>query len=115
VFEAMVSRTRGALDFQSLYDERAIVLVDLDLGGVLRPMDQEILANLFLTLAVFTILNTPPEKRYPYFIALDELPVFASSFDLLEWLAGQPRAALVSSGVKRGQPEQPDEPIPKRP
>lgn len=94
VFEAMVSRTTGALDFQSLYDERAIVLVDLDLGGVLRPMDQEILANLFLTLAVFTILNTPPGKRYPYFLALDELPVFASSFDLLEWLSGQTRKFL---------------------
>jgi hypothetical protein len=94
VFELMVSRTTGALDFQSLYDERAIVLVDLDLGGVLRPMDQQILANLFLTLAVFTILNTPASRRYPYFLALDELPVFASSFDLLEWLSGQTRKFL---------------------
>jgi hypothetical protein len=94
VFEAMVGRCDGALDFQRLYDERAVVVVNLDLGGVLRPMDQQILANLFLTLAVFTILNTPAEKRYPYFLALDELPVFASSFDLLEWLAGQTRKFL---------------------
>src|SRR5205085_9688887 len=50
--------------------------------------------NLLLTLAVFTILNTPSAKRYPYFLALDELPVFASSFELLEWLSGQTRKFL---------------------
>lgn len=94
VFEAMVGRSDGALDFQSLYDSRSIIIVNLELGGVLRPMDQEILANLFLTLAVFTILNSPAERRYPYFLALDELPVFASSFDLLEWLSGQTRKFL---------------------
>ena len=94
VFEAMVGRSDGALDFQRLYDERALVIVNLELGGVLRPMDQEILANLFLTLAVFTILNAPAERRYPYFLALDELPVFASSFELLEWLSGQTRKFL---------------------
>ncbi|HEX3151196.1 MAG TPA: hypothetical protein VHR66_24170 [Gemmataceae bacterium] len=94
IFEAMVSRANGALNFQTLYDDRAIVLINLEMGGVRRPMDQEILANLFLTLAVFTILNTPAEKRYPYFLAADELGVFASSFELIEWLSTQTRKFL---------------------
>jgi hypothetical protein len=94
LFEAIVSRSVGALNFQQLYDDRAIVIVNLELGGVLRAMDQEILANLFLTQAIFTILNAPPERRYPYFLAVDELPVFKSSFDLLLWLSGQVRKFL---------------------
>ncbi len=115
IFAAMVSRTRGALDFARLYEDRAIVIVDLELGGVFRPLDQQILANLFLTGMVFEILNTPTERRYPYFLALDELPVFSASFELLAWLAAQTRKFLCRLVVAHqgvgGFPERADDPL----
>lgn len=115
IFTAMVSRTQGALNFGQLYDERAIVIVDLELGGVFRPLDQQILANLFLTGMVFEILNAPAERRYPYFVALDELPVFSASFELLGWLATQTRKFLCRLVVAHqgigGFPERADDPL----
>ncbi len=94
LFEAIVGRSRGALNFQQLYDDHAIVIINLELGGVLRTMDQEILANLFLTQAIFTVLNAPAHTRYPYYLIVDELPVFRSSFELLLWISGQVRKFL---------------------
>src|SRR5205814_9003546 len=48
--KAVLSRTAadGALTMQQLYDDRLIVIVNLETGGVLRTMDQEILANTLL-------------------------------------------------------------------
>jgi hypothetical protein len=115
IFAAMVSRTEGALNFAELYAERAIVIVDLELGGVFRPLDQQILANLFLTGMTFEILNAPAERRYPFFVALDELPVFSASFELLAWLATQTRKFLCRLVVAHqgvgGFPERADDPL----
>lgn len=88
VIELALGRVDGALTFQQLYDERAIVIVNLetagDSGGVLRTMDQEILANLFLTLAIYHIMNT--RDRHLQFLSVDELPVFKSSADILTFV-----------------------------
>lgn len=95
IVEAILGKVDGALNMQQIYNERLIVIVNLETGGVLRTMDQEILANLWLTLALATIMNTPAQYRYPYFIGIDELPVFGSSSDLLISNLAQQRKFLV--------------------
>lgn len=73
----------GAFDVQRLIQEGYIVLLDLSLGGTLREEDQEILANLWLSEFLHAVFHTPEDRRVPFFLCIDELPVFKSSAPLL--------------------------------
>lgn len=83
ILEVTLGRVDGALDLKRLYQGGQIVIVNLEQGGVLREQDQEILANLYLTESIYTVMNLPESERRPFFIFIDELPVFASSAPLL--------------------------------
>ncbi|MFN0019464.1 MAG: type IV secretory system conjugative DNA transfer family protein [Pirellulaceae bacterium] len=93
--ELVLGGTDQWLSFRQLMRENAIVLVDLQRGGVLRDEDVEIFANLVLNEILYAAFNTPREKRSPHFVFLDELPVFQSSFDLITRALGQVRKFLV--------------------
>jgi hypothetical protein len=71
------------LDFTRLIREGAIVIVNLERGGVLRDEDVQIFANLFLHEILFAVYNMPQHERIPYFVFLDELPDFQSCAPLL--------------------------------
>ena len=71
------------LDFTRLIREGAIVIVNLERGGVLRDEDVQIFANLFLHEILFAVYNTPQHERVPYLVFLDELPDFQSCAPLL--------------------------------
>ncbi len=72
-----------AFDVRRLIQEGNIVLLDLSLGGVLREEDQAILANLWLSEFLHAVFHTPENQRVPFFLCIDELPVFKSCAPLL--------------------------------
>jgi len=76
VVEAMLGRSPG-LDFRKLIREGTSIIVDLEPRGLLRDEDQTILANLILTEFISTVMYLPAAERRPYFVVIDELPVFA--------------------------------------
>ncbi|MCA9062835.1 MAG: type IV secretion system DNA-binding domain-containing protein [Planctomycetaceae bacterium] len=76
----MVGRTHDVLDFRQLMHGGFFVIIDLRKGGVLRPEDQQIFANLFLAELLHTVFNLPESECRPYLAFIDELPVFAPSF-----------------------------------
>jgi hypothetical protein len=78
VVEAMLGRADG-LDFRQLIRDGMSIIVDLEPRGLLRDEDQTILANLILTEFVHTVMNLPAAERRPYFVFVDELPVFAQA------------------------------------
>jgi energy-coupling factor transporter ATP-binding protein EcfA2 len=89
---AMVLGMPGeAIDVMQLIRKRAIVIVNLERGGVLRDEDVEIFANLWLNELFYAAYNTPREQRVPHFLFLDELPVFQSSADLITRALAQVR------------------------
>jgi hypothetical protein len=83
IIEATLGRAEGALDMSQVIADGMSLIIDLEPRGLLRDEDQQILANLFLTEFIYTVMNLPEDYRRPYFIFIDELPVFASSFPLL--------------------------------
>lgn len=76
--ELMLGKVSATLDFRQLIQEGAIVIVNLERGGVLRDEDVQLLANLFLNEVCYGVFNTPESQRVPYFLFLDELPEFQS-------------------------------------
>jgi hypothetical protein len=78
VVEAMLGRSEN-LDFRRVIAEGVSVIVDLEPRGLLRAEDQTILANLILTEFIHTVMNLPTKERRPYFVMVDELPVFAQA------------------------------------
>jgi len=70
---------RNGLDLRRLIYERAIVLVNLEKGDVLRDEDRDIFANLWLNELLFAVYQTPPAERLPFVVFIDELPVFQAS------------------------------------
>jgi hypothetical protein len=91
VVSLTLGRPDGWIDARQLVRERYITIVSLERGGVLREEDVEIFANLWLSEILFAIFNLPRHERTPHLICADELPVFASSHDLLTRAAGQIR------------------------
>ena len=87
VIEAILGKARGGLDIEQLYRDGMIVIVNLQRGGdqgpVLREQDQEILANLWLNEIIHCVMSQPMQLLRPYFVMIDELPVFESSSSLL--------------------------------
>jgi hypothetical protein len=81
--ELSLGKIDGALDARRLIQEGAIVLVNLEPGGVLRDEDREILANLWLSEFLFAAYNTPRERRRPFAVFIDELPLFSASAQLI--------------------------------
>ena len=71
------------LDAQKLIQEGAIVIINLEPGGVLRDEDREILANVWLSEFLFAAYNTPRSMRRPFGVFVDELPIFAASSNLI--------------------------------
>ena len=78
VVEATLGRAES-LDFRQIIADGVSVIVDLEPQGLLREEDQTILANLILTEFIYTVMNLPADKRRPYFMFVDELPVFAKA------------------------------------
>ena len=87
VIDAILGKAQGALDIEPIYRAGMIVIVNLqragDEGPVLREQDQEILANLWLNEIIHCVMSQPTHRRRPYFVMIDELPVFKSSSSLL--------------------------------
>jgi hypothetical protein len=78
IVEATLGRTERVLDMRQLIQDGAILIVNLESLGVLRPEDQQILACLFTSEILHAVYHTPEHLRVPYFLFIDELPVFAS-------------------------------------
>lgn len=89
--ELSFSKPDGHLDFAQLIQDRAVILVSLARGSVLREEDVEIFANLWLMEILFAIYNTPRHARVPHCIFIDELPVFRASFDIITRALAQVR------------------------
>ena len=77
------------MSFYDLIQQQGILIVDLSRGGLLRDEDVEIFANLILHEVLYAAFNMPRNERVPHFVFADELPVFASSFDLITWALTQ--------------------------
>lgn len=85
-----------AFDAYRAIQEGRFVLVHLGRGDdVLRDMDVQILANLWLSEFLFAAYSTPRRLRRPFLIVLDELQEFESSAPLLTRLARFGRKYLI--------------------
>ncbi|HQX51777.1 MAG TPA: hypothetical protein PLR25_17790, partial [Planctomycetaceae bacterium] len=75
---------RNAINVQQLIQQRAIVLVNLaPMGRLHEKFHTSILANLWVAEILHTVFSTPEAERQPMLLALDELPVFRASSDLI--------------------------------
>ncbi len=91
IVECVLGSPDRALSFRDLIQRQGVLIVDLSRGGVLRDEDVEIFANLVLHEVLYAAFNMPRHERVPHFVFADELPVFASSFDLITWALTQVR------------------------
>lgn len=91
IVECVLGSPENALSFRDLIQQQGVLIVDLSRGGVLRDEDVEIFANLILHEVLYAAFNMPRAERVPHFVFADELPVFASSFDLITWALTQVR------------------------
>ena len=97
--ELSLGKPNGHINLRQAIQDRAIIIVNLARGGVLREEDVEIFANLWLMEVLFAIYNTPRSQRVPHVIAIDELPVFRSSFELITNALPQVRKFLCRFAV----------------
>jgi hypothetical protein len=75
---------RNAINVQQLIQQRAIVLINLaPMGRLHEKFHTSILANLWVAEILHTVFSTPEADRQPMLLALDELPVFRASSDLI--------------------------------
>ena len=81
--ELALGKLGAVLDAERLIQEGAIVIINLEPGGVLRDEDREILANVWLSEFLFAAYNTPRGQRRPFGVFVDELPIFAASANLI--------------------------------
>ena len=91
VVEAVLGRVEHFLRARELIRQGYIIVANLERGGVLREIDQEFLANFLLTEFLHDIFNMPEEELRPYFIFIDELPVFKSSAPLISYALARTR------------------------
>ncbi len=89
--ELTLGKPDGHLDLRQAIRDRAIIIVNLDRGGVLRDEDVEIFANLWLHEILYAVYNTPRSERVPHFLMIDELPTFRSSFEVITSALAQVR------------------------
>lgn len=83
IVELSLGKLGAVLNARTLIQEGAIVLINVEPGGVLRDEDREILANVWLSEFLFAAYNTPREMRKPFGVFVDELPLFAASSNLI--------------------------------
>lgn len=83
IVELSLGKLGAVLDARTLIQEGAIVLINVEPGGVLRDEDREILANVWLSEFLFAAYNTPRAQRRPFALFVDELPLFAASSNLI--------------------------------
>lgn len=91
VVEMVLGRPRCWLDVGTMIRGRHVTIISLERAGVLRDEDVEIFANLWLSELLYAAYNLPRHERTPHVVFLDELPVFASSFDVLTRALAQVR------------------------
>jgi len=94
IVELTLGKPDGLIDLRRAIQERAIIIVSLERGGVLRDEDVEIFANLWLYELLYAIYNTPRANRVLHFVAIDELPVFRASFEIITTALAQVRKFL---------------------
>lgn len=92
--ELVLSKPDGHLDLKQAIQERAIIIISLAPGGVLREEDVQIFANLWLMEVLDAVYNTPRNERVPHFLMLDELPTFRASFEIITDALAQVRKFL---------------------
>jgi hypothetical protein len=83
IVEMTLGQVENVYDVSKLIENRAIVIISLEPGGVLSDSDVEIFANLWLSEIFFAVYNMPASERIPCHVFLDELPVFLSSAPLI--------------------------------
>jgi len=85
LMQAIFSKTKtsGAFDFLGAHRAGRIVIVNAHCGTTLRKTDQQLLANMFLSSAIDVVMTRPLHERKNSLIAVEEMPVFRSSEDLL--------------------------------
>ena len=94
IVELVLGKPDGHLDLRQAIQDRAIIIVSLARGGVLRDEDVEIFANLWLMEVLYAVYNTPRGERVPHFLMIDELPTFRSSFEIITSALAQVRKFL---------------------
>lgn len=94
IVELALGMPSGHLDLQQAIQDRAIIVISLARGGVLRDEDVEIFANLWLMEVLYAIYNTPRDQRVPHFVMIDELPTFRASFENITSALAQVRKFL---------------------
>lgn len=94
VVELVLGKPDGHLDLRQAIRDRAVIIVSLERGGVLRDEDVEIFANLWLHEILYAVYNTPRGERVPHFLMIDELPTFGSSFEVMTSALAQVRKFL---------------------
>ncbi|QDU42909.1 AAA-like domain protein [Symmachiella dynata] len=82
--DMLFSRWDNVIDFEYLYDNDITLLVDLSKLDLLTDGVQQLLANTTLLCMQSVVMSKPEHERRRRFCALDELPLFASSFPLLQ-------------------------------
>jgi hypothetical protein len=80
----LFSRWDNVIDFEYLYENDITLIVDLSKLGLLTDNVQQLIANTVLLCMQSVVMAKPQSHRRPRFAALDELPLFASSFPLLQ-------------------------------
>ena len=91
IVELALGKPDGHIDLRRAIRDRAIIIVNLDRGGVLRDEDVEIFSNLWLQEILYAVYNTPRSERVPHFLMIDELPTFRSSFEVITSALAQVR------------------------
>lgn len=77
------TKTSGAFDFLQAHRSGMIVIVNAHCGTTLRKTDQQLLANMVLSSAIDVVMTRPLHERKNSLIAVEEMPVFSSSEELL--------------------------------
>ena len=77
------TKTSGAFDFLEAHRSGKIVIINAHCGTTLRKTDQQLLANMVLSSAVDVVMTRPLHERKNSLIAVEEMPVFSSSEELL--------------------------------
>jgi len=82
---AIFSKTKasGAFDFLQAHRSGQIVIVNAHCGTTLRKTDQQLLANMVLSSAIDVVMTRPLRERKNSLIAVEEMPLFSSSEELL--------------------------------
>lgn len=85
VIEAHLGKVEGVLNAADILATGRSIIFDVSKEGMLSDDDQQILANIYLTELIHTLMNLPESKlpEHPCLVCIDELPVFESSAPLL--------------------------------